>query len=624
MSLSQRSLSSSSKSYIARKTESSRARPLIAKARRRYQLAADEKRQTTLREVEAIAEVLQGTPNAMEANRRVALLRRAQNDLVFREQEIKRCKADPAYMADNYGWTYDPRVEGGVLPFALFDYQRDGLLWWEQREVSKTDGVIEKSRDMGATWIAVLKLTHRWLFTRGWKGAIGSRKATLVDRRGDPDSIFEKIRIFLRYLPEWLMPIGFDWRMHDGNMRLVNPQMQAAITGEAGDNMGRGGRNAVYVIDEHAFVPRAETVQSGVANNSGYVIYISTPNGQGNLFYRLRFAVGMAVLTLHWKRDPRKHHYKIVNRDTGEIVGEGKGEAENIPEGCTAIYPYYEAMRARLANDTLVAQELDIDYAASLEGIIIPAKHVLAAVNAKASLGLVADGTIVAGFDIADGGANKSVLVIRQGPVVLAVYERSEGGTTDTAMWALELCRRHGVAVLFYDSIGVGRGVAGTYRVLSRENRLGLIAVGVNVGQAPTDARWPDGQTSKMKFQSLKGELWSLARVRFEKTWEMTNGKAEYPLDELISIPNNAQLKIQLSQVRHWASESGKTIIESKAQLEDRGIPSPDFAEAFLLTFARVNGLERPRANQARTMLDDVRRRLAATVDVTRRMPNFV
>jgi hypothetical protein len=59
-------------------------------------------------------------------------------------------------------------------------------------------GLVEKSRDMGATWLACAFSIWLWLF---WKGAAigwGSRKQPLVDQLGDPDSIFEKMQMLIR------------------------------------------------------------------------------------------------------------------------------------------------------------------------------------------------------------------------------------------------------------------------------------------------------------------------------------------------------------------------------------------------------------------------------------------
>jgi hypothetical protein len=47
-------------------------------------------------------------------------------------------------------------------------------------------------------------------------------------------------------LPDWMKPKGFVEKVHDNYMRIINPDNGATITGEAGDNIGRGGRYNVF------------------------------------------------------------------------------------------------------------------------------------------------------------------------------------------------------------------------------------------------------------------------------------------------------------------------------------------------------------------------------------------
>jgi hypothetical protein len=47
---------------------------------------------------------------------------------------------------------------------------------------------------------------------------------------------------------------GFVEKVHDNYMRIINPDNGATITGEAGDNIGRGGRTTMYFLDEWALL----------------------------------------------------------------------------------------------------------------------------------------------------------------------------------------------------------------------------------------------------------------------------------------------------------------------------------------------------------------------------------
>lgn len=59
-----------------------------------------------------------------------------------------------------------------------------------------------------------------------------------------------------------------------------------------------------------------------------------------------------------------------------------------------------------------------------------------------------------------------------------------------------------------------------------------------------------------------------------------------HPLGELFSLPVSNALCMQLSQVRWHRTPAGKIQIETKEQLQKRGVKSPDHADALVLAFA--------------------------------------
>jgi phage terminase large subunit len=446
-------------------------------------------------------------------------------------------------------WTYDPRERVTRLPFDPFPKQAEFLLWLAERERLQEGGLVEKSRDMGASWLCCAYAMHGWLFRPGYQVGFGSRKLEYVDERGDPKCIFEKLRLLLENLPGWMYPRGFRWNEHSCHAKLLNPETGASVTGEGGDNIGRGGRSSVYFLDEAAFVERPALVDRALSQTTRVRVDVSTPNGPGNGFAEKRFSGRLPVFTFHWRDDPRK------------------GEA------------WYARERARL-DPVTVAQEIDIDYAASVEGITVPAPWVRAAVG----LALPPGAEAVAGLDIAEEGRDRSVLVCRRGPVVLPPEDWGQCNTTETARRARDKCERLGVTVLRYDSVGVGAGVRGAFA--SMDPPPAFRPVAVNGGESPTEQRWPDGKTSKERFANLRAESHWLLRVRFEKAYEFREKGVAHPPDEMISIPNHPRLIAELSQTLHHSTETGKIKLESKEDMARRGVKSPDFADALALAFS--------------------------------------
>lgn len=435
-----------------------------------------------------------------------------------------------------------------MIPIVLFPKQQEYLLWRIERRRDKENGVIEKSRDAGITYMNIFHHLHCWLFESGYKGTFGSRIESLVDKRGDPDSIFEKIRVTLRWLPEWMMPDGFKWSAHDNYMRLTNPGNGSTITGQGGDNMGRGGRSTVYDVDEFAHIERAATVDAAISSNSDVIFYTSTPMGIGNLFYQKRFSENYKVFTFRWQDDPRKDQ------------------------------AWYEAQTKKF-DSVIIAQEIDLDYTASVEGIYIPGEWVRAAIN----LFLPAVGRESAGLDVATSGKNKSVLIRRKGPKVLGIDDWQGLDGTQTTYKAKEILEGSGCPHLNYDADGVGEAVTGP---LNNMDDLRFTFTPVRGAGSPSDTYWEvEERTSKEKFHNRRAELWGLVHERFRKTYDFVTKGVLYPQDELISIPNHPTLVAQISQPKRRWTAAGKTLVESKEDMRKRGVDSPDHADALVLAF---------------------------------------
>ena len=134
----------------------------------------------------------------------------AQDQRIRRDQHgagkaVAFYKKHPVDFINDWVCTYDPRnVSSGrspTMPFRLFPVQERLIDWLYDRIKQERPGLIEKSRDMGATWCACGFAVWLWLFHDGSAVGFGSRKESLVDTKGDPDSIFEKIRMIVATLP---------------------------------------------------------------------------------------------------------------------------------------------------------------------------------------------------------------------------------------------------------------------------------------------------------------------------------------------------------------------------------------------------------------------------------------
>ena len=484
--------------------------------------------------------------------RRKALFDECKRNKTRQKQELERSKEDILYWVNNWVWTHDPRFAPGIttIPFSLFKRQEEYLLWRIDRRLKNEQGIIDKSRDMGVTWLNVVGQAHPFMFEPGYKGAFGSRKEMLVDRKGDPDSIFEKLRFILRSLPRWMRP-----RYEDPYLKLINLDKGAVITGEAGDSIGRGGRNSAYDVDEAAYLERPQRVDAALSENCPVIFWTSTPNiwSPGNTFDRKIDRGTIPVFVFDWRDDPRKDDR-------------------------------WYAKKVATLDPIVVASEIDRDRDANVANNIIFAKWVRAAVEFP--LGRTLE--MRAGVDIADGGGDETVMVSGSFPRAQYVdtVRLHDVDPLKTADAVTELARQYGVTRLIYDPIGVGAGCGGQWK---RDNTVNFDPVQF-VASAKT-SKGTDGEftfypefdrRSNEMFENAKAEAWWTARQRFWKTYRVVTENAYYPDHELVSIPNHPDLIRQLSQPL-WFKPRGQIIVESKAQMAARGLKSPDYADALIM-----------------------------------------
>ena len=241
------------------------------------------------------------------------------------------------FFIENFGWTFDPRPQANPnnLPFVLYEYQKETVRWLIDHIDNGKDGLIEKSRDMGISWITVWVFVWYWLFRDGINLLLGSYKEDLVDDRTD-DSLFGRIDYSVEGLPKWILPRGFNKSKHRTHMKLVNPVNQNLIAGDTmNPDFGRGTRKTAIFFDELGSWDYAKDAWEGTAQSTACRLANSTPKGQ-NYYADLRES-GIDVITLHWKLHPLKD-------DT-----------------------WYEFEKSR-ATEEAIAQELDISYTRSQEG----------------------------------------------------------------------------------------------------------------------------------------------------------------------------------------------------------------------------------------------------------------
>lgn len=475
-------------------------------------------------------------------------------------------KDNPAQFIIDWGMTFDPRLVDrklpALVPFLLFPKQEEWCDWFLERWKQQEPGITEKSRDMGLSWLTVALGATLCLNWNGLVVGYGSRKEEYVDKIGSPKSLFWKAREFIAHVPREFRA-GWERNKHAPHMRIEFPETGAYMTGEAGDGIGRGDRTSIYLVDEAAFLERPLLVDASLSATTNCRQDISTPNGRGNPFADKRFSGKIKVFTFHWRDDPRKDD------------------------------AWYAKKVAELDNPVVVAQELDLDYSASVTGVLIPSAWVQSAVGAAEKLGIALSGTRRGGLDVADEGVDKNAFCGRYGVEVeyLEEWSGKGGDIYDTTVKAFGICEEHGYPRFHYDADGIGSGVRGDARVINEARRdAGKNMILVEPFRGSGAVHDPEGEMIKERknkdfFANRKAQAWWNLRMRFRNTYRaVVEGIAVNP-DEIISIradlPNLGKLISELSQPTYTINTVGKVLVDKAPE----GTKSPNFADAVMIAF---------------------------------------
>ncbi|MCP5375233.1 MAG: hypothetical protein H6743_03965 [Rickettsiaceae bacterium] len=275
---------------------------------------------------------------------------------------LKLCENDFTYFANNFVWIQNPRSEEARnkdIPFLLWDYQEQSAKEIIKAIIEGYDLPIEKSRDMGLSWLLVTILVWGWHFHQ-WESLVGSQKAENVDTRGNIKSLLEKARFISEKLPDWMLP-PLIRGVHDKSMILIHPTHHASITGESNNpNFARSDRRKVILFDEFSSWQLTDRqAWTSASSTSRCRIPLSTPNSRGTncYFYQIvnsAYKKELPVLRLHWTLHPDYSEGLYYNE-----LGEPRS-------------PWYDNECKRATTPEEVSQELDINYEAAMTGKVFP------------------------------------------------------------------------------------------------------------------------------------------------------------------------------------------------------------------------------------------------------------
>jgi hypothetical protein len=346
-----------------------------------------------------------------------------------KEAEKQKCKEDTLYWFKFYAWGYDPRCSIlPVQPYVPYPHQEPFMHWLNRTVLERrASGIVEKSRDEGATVGFLSWTTHKWLFLSGFSALLLSYSEDIIDSNKNPNTLFEKVRFQLRLTPSWMLPKGFNLLRDLNYMNIANPENGSTILGSAPtERAGRGGRATVVLADEFQAWNNGGFKQNVSLSQTAFsIIKLGTPYGTFNQYYVDTHTPNANVLVLDWRDNPIKDErwYKA------------------LPFGYVGTPMTSEA----------IAQEVDRDYDASQPGKVIK--------NCKEEYCFITWDELVAGFAVHKKGhlffnsEGKHKIPDEWNWGRVTDYGESARQEDDTHIWAYSLLARPQEAWPFHDSL---------------------------------------------------------------------------------------------------------------------------------------------------------------------------
>lgn len=294
--------------------------------------------------------------------------------------------------------------------------------------------------------------------------------------------------------------------------------------------------NVLLVADEASGVPEQvfEAASGSMSGHSACTILIGNPVRGSGYFYDTHHKLSSEWFTMRvsCEESPR------VSKEFVREIAMRYGEESNV-------------YRVRVLGEFPKADD----------DTVIPYELIEAATSRDVSAN--PDAHEVWGLDVARFGTDSSCLVKRKSNVILDIrtWRNMDLMTLTGAVVAEYNAADTKPLEILVDSIGLGAGV------VDRLRELRLPARGINVAESPAL-----GNT----YANLRAELWYKAKAWLEK--------------RDCKIPNHERLIGELAAIRYGFMSNGKLKIESKDEMRRRGLPSPDVADAMVLTFGSDAG----------------------------------
>ena len=272
-----------------------------------------------------------------------------------------------------------------------------------------------------------------------------------------------------------------------------------------------------------------EVLVPALSDRNGFVYIIGTPKGQ-NAFYE-RYLTALK---------DESYFVCCYRADETGVISQEK----------------LEEMKREM-TDTEIRQELLCDFTASASNIVIPIDVVTEAANRQIAEEEVAGAVSIMGVDVARFGDDDTIITHRKGLACYPQIKLHGLNTMEVASAVASHYWRIKPDAIIVDAGAMGAGVIDRLRQMGMPN-----VFEVNFGGAAIDSN---------RYANIRAEMY------FKVLQWLKSGA---------SIPNDVDLKSELTVTEYKYTQAGKIILQPKEQIKELTGRSPDRADSLALTFA--------------------------------------
>lgn len=354
------------------------------------------------------------------------------------------------------------------------------------------------------------------------------------------DILWSEIALWHRKLKERVPELGaeFEWSSERFSLA-THPQESFAVARTSRPErpealQGFHSENVLFLIDEASGVPEVvfQVAEGALSTEGTFVVMAANPTREEGYFYDSHHRMRERWAALHWDGEESP----LVSRS------------------------YIEDMRAKYGVDSPIYQvRVKGNFVTAADGVI-PLALCIAAQERDV---LRTPGAEVRwGLDVARFGDDSTALAKRAGNVQIEPTKEWFGKDLMQTVGILKMeydAAREKPDAILVDVIGIGAGV------VDRGKEIGLPVVGVNVAESAS---------ADERYARLRDELWFEGREWLER--------------RDCKLAADDALVGELTTAKYSILSNGKIKVEGKDEMKKRGVASPNRADAWLLTFARV------------------------------------